>query len=198
MEAYLESGQNLDPQQLHEAFEKALRERHLIPVVFVSAETGAGVDALLDYIVKLLPSPREANPPPFMRGEGDGGGARGARLGTGPHVVAHVFKVVVDPYVGRTAILRVHQGTIKSGAQLFVGDSRKPDQAQPPLQAAGQAEHRGQFGRPGRHRRGDAHRQPEFQRRAARLSRRGQLPCPPAGDGAAHDGHRDPAGAARQ
>ena len=126
MEAYLESGQNLDPQQLHEAFEKALRERHLIPVIFVSAETGAGVEALLDYIVKLLPSPREANPPPFMRGEGDAAEPVTVSAEPDQHVVAHVFKVVVDPYVGRTAIVRVHQGTIKAGAQLFVGDSRKP------------------------------------------------------------------------
>jgi elongation factor G len=126
MEAYLESGQDLDPQQLHDAFEKALRERHLIPVVFVSAETGAGVEALLDYIVKLLPSPREANPPPFVRG--DGPDAEPVVVSSEPdrHVVAHVFKIVVDPYVGRTAVLRVHQGTIRTGAQLFVGDSRKP------------------------------------------------------------------------
>ena len=126
MEAYLESGQNLDPQQLHEAFEKALRERHLIPVVFVSAETGAGIEALLDYIVKLLPSPREANPPPFMRGEGESAEPVAVSAEPDRHVVAHVFKVVVDPYVGRTAVVRVHQGTIKTGAQLFVGDSRKP------------------------------------------------------------------------
>jgi elongation factor G len=126
MEAYLESGQDLDPQQLHDAFEKALRERHLIPVVFVSAETGAGVDALLDYIAKLLPGPREANPPPFMRGEGEETEPVVVSSEPDRHVVAHVFKVVVDPYVGRTAVLRVHQGTIRTGAQLFVGDSRKP------------------------------------------------------------------------
>jgi elongation factor G len=126
MEAYLESGQNLDPARLHDAFEKALRERHLIPVIFVSAETGAGIEALLDYIVKLLPSPREANPPPFMRGEGDAAEPVVVAAEPGQHVVAHVFKVIVDPYVGRTAALRVHQGTIRAGAQLFVGDSRKP------------------------------------------------------------------------
>lgn len=126
MEAYLESGQNLDPQQLHAAFEKALRERHLVPVIFVSAETGAGVESLLDYIVKLMPSPREANPPPFMRGEGEAAEPVVVSAEPDQHVVAHVFKVVVDPYVGRTAAFRVHQGTIRAGAQLFVGDSRKP------------------------------------------------------------------------
>jgi elongation factor G len=126
MEAYLESGQNLDPQRLHDAFEKALRERHLIPVIFVSAETGAGIEALLDYIVKLLPNPREANPPPFMRGEGATAEPVVVSAEPNQHIVAHVFKIVVDPYVGRTAVLRVHQGTIRTGAQLFVGDSRKP------------------------------------------------------------------------
>ena len=126
MEAYLESGQNLDPQRLHDAFEKALRERHLIPVIFVSAETGAGIEALLDYIVKLLPNPREANPPPFMRGEGEAAEPVVVSAEPDQHIVAHVFKIVVDPYVGRTAMLRVHQGTIRTGAQLFVGDSRKP------------------------------------------------------------------------
>jgi len=126
MEAYLESGQNLDPEQLHAAFEQALRERHLIPVIFVSAETGAGVEALLDYIVKLLPSPREANPPPFMRGEGSAAEPVVVESEPDRHVVAHVFKVVVDPYAGRMAVLRVHQGTLRTGAQVFVGESRKP------------------------------------------------------------------------
>ncbi|MBV8405304.1 MAG: elongation factor G, partial [Gammaproteobacteria bacterium] len=42
------------------------------------------------------------------------------------HVIAHVFKVSIDPYVGKLGVLRVHQGTIRPGSQLFVGDARKP------------------------------------------------------------------------
>jgi elongation factor G len=34
--------------------------------------------------------------------------------------------VSVDPYVGKLGVFRVHQGTVKQGAQLFVGDARKP------------------------------------------------------------------------
>ena len=40
--------------------------------------------------------------------------------------MAHVFKVSVDPYVGKLGIFRVHQGTVRPGSQLFVGDARKP------------------------------------------------------------------------
>ncbi|MCG8122931.1 MAG: GTP-binding protein, partial [Candidatus Thiodiazotropha taylori] len=43
MELYLEQGQAIEPEQLHDPFEKALREGHLIPVCFTSAENGAGV-----------------------------------------------------------------------------------------------------------------------------------------------------------
>jgi elongation factor G len=126
MEAYLESGQDLDPEKLHDAFEKALRERHLIPVCFVSAETGAGIKELMNFIVKLLPSPREGNPPPFLKGEGES--AEPVEVVPEPdrHAIAHVFKVVVDPYIGRMAIFRIHQGTVRAGGNLFVGDARKP------------------------------------------------------------------------
>ncbi len=47
MATYLEQGEKLEPKQLHDAFEKALREGHLVPVVFCSAKTGAGLDDLL-------------------------------------------------------------------------------------------------------------------------------------------------------
>jgi elongation factor G len=41
------------------------------------------------------------------------------------HVLAHVFKIVVDPYVGKVAVFRVHQGTMTRDTQLYVGDGRK-------------------------------------------------------------------------
>ncbi len=41
-------------------------------------------------------------------------------------MLAHVFKVVVDPFVGKLGVFRVHQGTVTRDTQLFVGDSRKP------------------------------------------------------------------------
>jgi len=41
-------------------------------------------------------------------------------------VLAHVFKVTVDPFVGRMGVLRVHQGTITKDSLLYIGDGRKP------------------------------------------------------------------------
>jgi elongation factor G len=126
MALYLEQGEELAPEQLHDPFEKALREGHLVPVCFVSAETGAGIPELLEAIARLMPNPAEGNPPQFLKGGGDAAEAVTVAPEPGRHVIAHVFKVIVDPFVGKLGLFRVHQGTIRTGAQLFVGDGRKP------------------------------------------------------------------------
>jgi len=125
MELYLEQGQDLSPEQLHDPFERALRRGHLIPVCFVSALTGSGLNQLLKIIAALMPNPDEANPPEFMQGEGES--AQSVKVSANPddHFIGHVVKVNVDPYIGRMGIFRVHQGTIKPGDQVFVGERRK-------------------------------------------------------------------------
>jgi elongation factor G len=42
------------------------------------------------------------------------------------HVVGHVFKVIFDPFVGKLALFRIHQGTVTKDSQLYIGDGRKP------------------------------------------------------------------------
>jgi translation elongation factor EF-G len=69
MARYLEDGADPSPDELHAPFERALRAGHLMPILFVSARTGAGVPQLLDALAKLAPNPAEGNPPPFYRGE---------------------------------------------------------------------------------------------------------------------------------
>ena len=125
VDRYLEEG-DVDPSELHAPLEQALREGHLIPVCFVSARNGAGLGELLDVIVKLLPDPTEANPPAFLVGEGEDAKPMEAKPDPSAHVLAHVFKVTVDPYVGKMGIFRVHQGTLTRDSQLFIGDGRKP------------------------------------------------------------------------
>jgi len=128
VDRYLNDG-DIDAAELHAPLEQALREGHLIPVCFVSAKTGAGVAELLDIIVKLLPHPGEANPPAFLRGEGDAAEPLTAAPDPKRHVLAHVFKVTVDPFVGRLGVFRVHQGTVTKDSQLYIGDGRKPFKA---------------------------------------------------------------------
>ncbi len=124
---YLEDGADPSPAALHAPFEKALREGHLIPILFVSARTGAGIKELLHVLASLAPNPAEGNPPPFYKGELGGAiAAFQAEPDAGKHVLAHVFKVVADPYLGKIGVFRVHQGTMKKDMQLFVGDGKRP------------------------------------------------------------------------
>lgn len=126
MERYLEQGQSLDPEQLHDTFEAALRLGKLVPVCFVSARTGAGVKQLLDVLGRMMPDPTEGNPPPFLRGEGPDAVPAVVVPDPDRHVVAHVYEISNDPYRGKLAIFRVYQGTITPNTQLFAGNARKP------------------------------------------------------------------------
>lgn len=122
-ETYLEDGgEKLDPQRLHDAFEQALREGHLVPIVFVSAKSGAGIQHLLHVAASLLPSPLEGNPRPFRRGDQP----LQTEFDASKPTVAHVFRVTTDQHIGKLGIFRVHQGVVKSRSELFIDDKRKP------------------------------------------------------------------------
>ncbi len=125
MATYLEQGESLEPKQLHDAFEKALREGHLVPVVFCSAKTGAGIDDLLHIMANLCPSPFEGTPAPFLISVGDHEDEWHPQLYPKAEPVAHVFKVSTDQFVGKLAYVRVHQGTLAPGHSLFIGDNKK-------------------------------------------------------------------------
>ncbi len=125
MTLYLEQG-DVKPEQLHEPFERAMREGHLVPVCFASARTGAGMDLLLNAFSKLMPNPSEGNPPHFLRGEGAEAEPFHSEPDPAKHVLAHVFKVEIDPFIGKLGVFRVHQGTVTPNTQLFIGDARKP------------------------------------------------------------------------
>ena len=129
MEKYLEEGE-ADPSTLHAPLTQALREGHIIPICFVSGKTGAGVDDLINVMVRHLPNPSEANAPLFTDENGND-----VELKSDPDLplVAHVFKVVNDPYVGKVGVFRIHQGTLRRDDQLFVNDNKKPIKVSHPM-----------------------------------------------------------------
>ena len=123
METYLEQGE-VSPEQLHGPFEASLRQQHLVPVMFMSAKNKVGVKEFMDFIASLCPSPLEGNPRTFIINEGDTQEEWHAS-GENKALVAHVFKVSSDPYVGKLCVFRVHQGTITPSIQPKVGDNKK-------------------------------------------------------------------------
>lgn len=135
MELYLEQGM-VSPEQLHDPFEKAMREGHLVPICFTAAQPHdapdqpVGIDQLMDMLLNLAPNPLEGNPRPFIRGADL---EHEIHVDPDPdkHVIAHVFNVRVDPFIGKLASFRVHQGTVTPDSMLYIddvnhGESKKP------------------------------------------------------------------------
>lgn len=133
MERYLEEG-SVDPKSLHAPLTKALRLGHIIPVCFTSAKNLIGMRDLTKVFVRHLPNPTEANAPLFYR-------ADGSEYATLPDadrpVIAHVFKVVNDPYIGKIGLFRLHQGRIVKDTTLFVDESKKPFKITRPMMMQG-------------------------------------------------------------
>jgi elongation factor G len=125
---YLEKGEGFDPVKLHNAFEKALEQSHLVPICYCSARTGAGVKDLLHILASLCPAPTEVRIAEFLRQDANASEEREYHPEPNPggRVIAHIFKIVNDPFVGKMAIFRVHQGTIKHKMDLFLDDQKKP------------------------------------------------------------------------
>lgn len=119
MERYLDSGV-VTAGELHAPFEQALRDGHLIPVLFASARTGAGVTELLDVLSQWAPNPLEANPHPFVDGKAH---PLTPVQDADQPLLARVFRLEFDPFVGKLGVFRVAQGTVRKGDQVLIDDS---------------------------------------------------------------------------
>ena len=111
MEEFFEKG-TLSQEQLAGGLRRAVAAGRIFPVLPTSSLLNAGVHAVLDAIVDLLPSPAD-------RGEAKGiDPATRAEVTRRPAVdaplSAFVFKTLVDPHAGRITLFRVYSGTLKS------------------------------------------------------------------------------------
>ncbi|MGA3066963.1 MAG: elongation factor G [Tepidisphaeraceae bacterium] len=132
MERYL-AGEDPNYEVLHAPFEKAMDQAHVVPILFTDAKAGVGIPELLDAIAKHFPSPLEGNPRPFLSFRGSAGAGQPQEEipydyhnDAGKPLLAHVFKVTTDPYVGKLAIFRVHQGKCGGQTQVYIGYNKKP------------------------------------------------------------------------
>lgn len=125
MEKYL-GGEEPDYNALHAPFERAMDEGHLVPILFADAKNMVGVKELVDSIAKHFPSPEEGNLRPFVSGTGADEKPFKYWNDANKPLLAHIFKVTTDPFVGKLAVFRVHQGKCSGSSQVFIGHSKKP------------------------------------------------------------------------
>jgi len=128
MDRYL-GGEAVGPDVLVPDLEKAVARGHFYPVIPVCAETGVGLDALLDGLVSGAPSPLEHDLPTVT---GVDGSPRPPLTcdPDGP-LVAEVVKTTVDRHVGRVSLVRVFSGTLRPETTVHVSGHGMAERGHP-------------------------------------------------------------------
>jgi elongation factor G len=128
MDRYL-GGEPIGADVLVPDLEKAVARGNFYPVIPVCAETGVGLDALLDGLVSGAPSPLEHELPAVT---GVDGSPR-PPLTCDPQgpLVAEVVKTTIDRHVGRVSLVRVFSGTLSPEQTLHVSGHGMADRGHP-------------------------------------------------------------------
>jgi len=97
-----------------------LRERTLkvevIPVYCGSAFKNKGVQAMLDGVIQLLPSPTDRPP---VQGIDENEKEDSRKAGDSEPFSALAFKIMTDPFVGSLTFFRVYSGVLNSGDAVY-------------------------------------------------------------------------------
>jgi len=115
MEVYLESG-TLTNEQIIEGLRAGTVANELVPCLCGSAFKNKGVQAMLDAVVQLMPSPLDV-PPIVGINEDDTPGVR--KSSDDEPFAALAFKIASDPFVGTLTFFRVYSGVLKSGDTVY-------------------------------------------------------------------------------
>lgn len=122
MEKYF-SGEEISNEEIYRALRKATIHHNLVPVLCGSSYKNKGVQPLLDAVVNLLPSPVDVG---AVKGFNPNSGEEDFRLpANDAPFAALVFKIMVDPFVGKLAFARVYSGTLDKGSVLLNATRQK-------------------------------------------------------------------------
>ncbi len=125
LEAYLESGE-MSREDLDKHFAKAVVRGTLVPLFTVCPPKLKGLAKLCSFITRDLPSPAEYGARNAAEAGSESYGLLVEPDESGPFA-AKVFKVVVDPYVGRMSYARCFRGTLKSDGSFLNVRTGKTD-----------------------------------------------------------------------
>ena len=115
MNKYLEEG-SLSEDEIHAGIREAVVSNKLIPVFCGTAFKNKGVQAMLDAVVRYLPSPSD-RPPVKGIDENEKEDSRDAADDAPFSALA--FKIMTDPFVGSLTFFRVYSGVLNSGDTVY-------------------------------------------------------------------------------
>ncbi|NID15673.1 elongation factor G [Luteibacter yeojuensis] len=115
MDKYL-GGDELTEAEIIEGLRLRTLKSEIIPVYCGTAFKNKGVQAMLDAVVNLLPSPID-RPPVEGVNEDEQPDTRPAKDDAPFSALA--FKIMTDPFVGALTFFRVYSGTLNAGDQVY-------------------------------------------------------------------------------
>ena len=114
MEKYLEGGV-LSPEEIKQGLRSRVLLNEIVPVLCGSAFKNKGVQAVLDAVIELLPSPIDVG---SVIGVDDSGEVERVPADSAPFS-ALAFKIATDPFVGTLTFFRVYSGVLKVGDSIL-------------------------------------------------------------------------------
>ncbi len=125
MEKYFEDPESLTEREILDALREATISGKVIPMMCGSAFKNKGVQAMLDMVMEILPSPLDVEAI-------EGTGVRTDEVLTrqpsyDEPFAALAFKIATDPFVGRLCFTRVYSGMLESGSYVFNARTEKKE-----------------------------------------------------------------------
>ncbi len=125
MEKYFEDSESLTEREILNALRQATIAGKVVPMMCGSAFKNKGVQAMLDMVMEILPSPMDVE----------------AIIGTNPKTdeeesrkpsvdepfAALAFKIATDPFVGRLCFTRAYSGKLSAGSYVLNARSGKKE-----------------------------------------------------------------------
>ncbi|MBN8481429.1 MAG: elongation factor G [Xanthomonadales bacterium] len=115
MNKYLEDGA-LSEAEILAGIRSGTVSTAIIPVFCGTAFKNKGVQAMLDAVIQLLPSPSDRPP---VKGIDENEQEDSRRAGDGEPFSALAFKIMTDPFVGSLTFFRVYSGVLSSGDTVY-------------------------------------------------------------------------------
>ena len=115
MHKYLEGG-GLDEADIKRGLRLRTLACEIVPMLCGSAFKNKGVQAMLDAVIELLPSPVDIPP---VKGLDDREKDVYRKAEDEEKFAALAFKLMTDPFVGQLTFIRVYSGVLKSGDSVY-------------------------------------------------------------------------------
>jgi elongation factor G len=116
MNKYLETG-DLSEEDIKQGLRARTIANEIVPMLCGSAFKNKGVQAMLDAVIELMPSPIDVPPMPCIDEVTDKPTTREASDSS--HFSALAFKIMTDPFVGQLIFFRVYSGVVRAGDTIY-------------------------------------------------------------------------------